>query len=210
MALKLAPKGPGGTIRYSWEPPILSDDALQSATLTVTSGTVAIDSYSIAGDVVSFFASGGADGETTVISASAVTAQGETLTETLYIPVLAKAFALSNTVRDVCNFALRPIAGLGATPTADELADAQEHLDDMLAEWNETGADLGVKLPTTASDTLLVSDAALSAIKHNLRVRLSETYGQPVTQQTYMAAMRGIQQVKTFLLPDERDGVEYY
>lgn len=208
MPIQWGAKAPGEIVEREWVVPVPEDDSVASYTASITGATK--DSDERNGDTITLTLSAGTDGATAIATLTATTANGLVFNETAYLPIRATPLVLSNTVRDVCNFALRPIVGLGATPTADELADAQEHLDDMLAEWNETGADLGVKLPTTASDTLLVSDAALSAIKHNLRVRLSETYGQPVTQQTYMAAMRGIQQVKTFLLPDERDGVEYY
>lgn len=208
MPIQWGAKAPGEIVEREWVVPVPEDDSVASYTASVTGATK--DSDERNGDTITLTLSAGVDGATAVVTLTATTANGLVFNETAYLPIRATPLVLSNTVRDVCNFALRPIVGLGATPTADELADAQEHLDDMLAEWSETGADLGVKLPTTASDTLYVPDAALSAIKHNLRVRLSETYGQPVTQQTYMAAMRGIQQVKTFLLPDERDGVEYY
>ena len=208
MAIQWDAKAPGEVAEREWAVPVPEGDSVTSYTATISGATK--DSDSREADTILVKVSAGTDGATATVTLTATTAQGLVFNETAYLPIRATPLVLSNTVRDVCNFALRPIVGLGATPTADELADAQEHLDDMLAEWSETGADLGVKLPTTASDTLYVPDAALSAIKHNLRVRLSETYGQPVTQQTYMAAMRGIQQVKMALLPDERDGVEYY
>lgn len=208
MAIQWTAKAPGEVAEREWAVPVPDGDSVVSHTATISGATK--DSDSREADTILVKVSAGTDGATATVVLTATTAQGLVFNETAYLPIRGKLLALANTVRDVCNFALRPITGLGATPSADELADAQEHLDDMLAEWANSGADLGVELPTTASDTLYVSDAALSAIKHNLRLRLSETYGLPVTQQTYMAAMRGIQQVKTALLPNNRDGVEYF
>lgn len=210
MALKLAAKAPTAVLRYVWTPQVLEGDGPLSATLTVTTGDAVIDNYAVEADSVAFFLSGGTAGTTTIISAAAITNEGETLPETIYIPILSRAIALDNTVRDVCNYALRPIVGLGGSPSANELADAQEHLDDMLAMWAESGADLGVKLPTSASDILYVSDAALQGIKNNLRMRLGEVYGKPVDQVTALSALRGLQQIKTALLPVDREGVDYF
>lgn len=210
MALKLASKAPSAVLRYVWTPQILEGDGVASVTLTVRSGDAVIDSYAIEEDGVAFFLSGGTAGTTTIIDASAVSDEDETLPETIYIAILSRDHLLGNTVRAVCDFALRPIIGIDGAMTAAELADAQEHLDDMLAQWATVGADLGVSLPTTSSDTLQVSDAAISAIKHNLRLRLAETYGQPVSQVAAIEARRGLQQVKSALLPSEREGSEFY
>lgn len=209
MALNLASKTPTSVLRYSWTPPVLESDSINSATLTVSSGTVVLDSYGLDGETVYFFASGGAAGETTVIAASAVTGDGETLTETLYLPVRTSANAFSTTVSDVMAYALRPIVGLGATATADELADAKENFDDMLAFWAGQGADLDVRLPSVNADVLYVPDYAISSMKAALRVRLANLYGKPVDVEDFRAAQRGLQQIKMALLSENREN-EYF
>lgn len=209
MAITLAKKAPEWVLRYSWSPPIMSHDNVASATLQVTSGTVVLDGYGLDGDEVFFFASGGADGETAIITATATTSEGETLSETLYLPVRATAQALGQTVLDVIKYALRPIIGLRADPKPAEQADARENLDLMLSSWAESGADLGVRLPTQEADVLYLPDGYLSAIKSGLRVRLCELYGQPVSPTDMLAARRGEILVKFKNLPDERAGVYF-
>ena len=209
MALNLASKAPTGVLRYSWTPPALPGDAVSGATLVRTSGTVAIDSYGLDGDSVYFFASGGTLGETTVITATATTSEGETLVETLYLPVRTTSNAFSYTVADVLRYALRPIVGIGATPTADEFEDARENLDDMLASWAERGAALGVRLPTVTADVLYIPDALITAVKANLRVRLCELYSRPITSVDAMNARSGMILVTHRNLPEDRPGVYF-
>lgn len=209
MALNLASKSPTGVIRYSWSPPVLGNDSVSSATLIVTAGTVVIDSYGLNDEGVFFYASGGALGETSIITASAETADGETLTETLYLPIRPSTNAFSATVADILTFALRPVIGLSATATADELEDARENFDDLLAFWAGQGADLQVKLPTVTGDTLYVPDYAINALKTGLRVRLCGLYSKPVDIEDFKSAQRGLQQIKMTLLPTIREN-EYF
>lgn len=207
MALNLAPKAPTGVVRYSWRPPILSGDIIESATLTVTTGAVTITGYEIDDHAVNFFASGGALDETAIIAATVTTAEGETLTDTLYLPIRTTANALGVLVADVLSYALRPIVGLAGAPTAAEQDDARENLDLMLTEWAESGANLGVRLPTQEADVLYVPDGYAGAIKANLRVRLCELYGKPLTAMDVRAARRGEILVKFNNLPEDRAGV---
>lgn len=209
MAITLASKAPSGVMRYSWTPPVLPGDSIESASLAITDGTIVIDSYGIDGETVSFFVSGGVEGETATIEASAVTSQGETLPETLYLPVRTRAKALGNTVASVVSYALRPIVGLGNVATADEQDDARETLDDILTAWAEQGADLQVKLPTDPADVLYVPDYAISAMKAALRVRIAGLYGKPVDVEDFRAAQRGLQIIKQALVSDAREN-EYY
>lgn len=209
MAITLSKKAPEWAVRYAWSPPIMASDSVSGASISLTSGTVTIDGYGLDGDEVFFFASGGANGETAVIAVSATTSQGETLSETLYLPIRATTQALGQTVLDVIKYALRPIIGLRADPKPAEQADARENLDLMLSSWAESGADLGVRLPTQEADVLYLSDGYLSAVKSGLRVRLCELYGQPVSPTDMLAARRGEILVKFKNLPDERAGVYF-
>lgn len=205
MAVTLAPKAPGETVRYTWQP----SDYLATATFSVTTGTVTISRSGVGIDGAFFYVAGGADGETAIITATATTTLGETYSETFYIPVRAKAAKLGVLVADVLSYALRPIVGLGGAPTAAEQDDARENLDMMLASWAESGADLGIKLPTAEDDTLFVPDGYVSAIKSNLRVRLCELYGKPLTATDVTMARRGEILVKFNNLPDTRAGTYF-
>lgn len=181
MALQLDAKVPSAVIRYSWVPPVVDGDSLSTATLAVSSGTAVIDSYEVESGEVLAFISGGAAGETTVITASAVTSDGETLTETIYLPIRASTVGFTYTARDVCNFALRKVVGNGNDPEASEADDALERLNDMLAMWRIDGLDVGVAEVMTLGDTLAIPDEYISALKFNLRIACHDHYDAPIT-----------------------------
>lgn len=203
MAVTLRPKAPADIVRYAWKPE--TGDYLATVTASATGATVTRSG--VAGDEAFFYVSGGTLGETASIVLTVTTADGETLSQTFYLPIRATAAVLGVLVADVLSYALRPIVGLGGSPTSAEQDDARENLDLMLAEWAESGADLGVKLPTAESDTLLVPDGYAGAIKANLRRRLCELYGKPLTSSDVIAARRGEILVKFNSLPDDRAGV---
>lgn len=210
MALTLASKAPGAVIRYGWAVPVIGSDSPQTASLTVTTGTAVIDSYQIVGDTLAFVLSGGTLGETTIISASVGTSQGETLIETIYVPIRTASNAFAYTVRDICNKALRKIVGMGGTATADELNDAAERLSDLLAGWAADGADLGVVLPCDANDTIFIPDYAVEGVKASLELALYDFYGEAATASLAMAARKGVSRIKYRLASQEPIEAVYY
>lgn len=210
MALYLPTKGPADTIAYSWSPALAPGDSVDTASLDVVSGTVIIGGYENHGDTIALSLSGGADHETTVIDALVITALGETLAETIYITVSTDGNALENTARAVCQYALRKINGNGNDADADQLEDAMERLNDLLASWAGQGANLGVALPLTSTDTLYIPDEFLQAVKANLHLELIEHYGQQPGQRVVMNAARGLQLIKAALLSDDRGAAVYF
>lgn len=205
MAVTLPPKSPAETVRYAWKPKTSG----YLATVTVSPVGVTVTRSGVTDEEAFFYLSGGTLDDTATVIVTATTTDGETLAETFYVPVRATAAALGVLVSDVLSYALRPIVGMGEVATADEQADARENLDIMLASWAESGADLGIKLPTAEGDLLRVPDGYVSAIKAGLRVRLCELYGKPVTATDLNAARRGEILVKFNSLPDARAGVFY-
>lgn len=210
MALTFAAKPAGAVYRYTWSVPVADGDSVASATLTVSSGTATIVSYDFDGNDVSAFISGGTAGAYTVIAASAETNDGETIVETIYLPVITPDSQLANTGLDVVNFALRKVAGIGESPDADELEDGLERLSDMLAAWNDQGAGLGVPLPVASDTVLYVSDSALLAIKNNLILELADLYEFEPSPRVVQNAARGLQQIKMGNLPADRGAAVYY
>lgn len=192
MALSWSPKAPTEVREYLWTP--LPDTGIDSASAVVTTGTATISS-TIAGDTVTWKVTGGSAGVVQVFTLTA-TAGNETLTETVYLPIELSTNRLGYTVRDVCLFALRKITGNGEDPTADELADAIERLNDMVALWRATGADLGLDQPLVEADVLYIADSEYSALKFNLRNALHEYYGEPLTQMQVMEARQALAVVK--------------
>lgn len=210
MAVYLPTKGSAETIVYDWTPGLAPGDSVSSASFTVISGDVAVYSSEPRGDSISLVLTGGVDGETTLIEALVTTGSGETLADVLYCTVIAPYNALDNTARAVCQYALRKINGNGNDADADQLEDAMERLNDMLAAWKAQGADVGVSLPLAPTDTLLIPDEFLQPIKANLHLELIEHYGQAPGGRVVENARRGLQLIKAALLPDDRGAADYY
>lgn len=85
------------------------------------------------------------------------------------------------TASDLVTWALRKLAIVpsGGIPSASELSDGVEALNEMLAEWKIDGIDLGLST-LAASSTVSVDDAYIRAIRYNLAEDICEDYGQPV------------------------------
>jgi hypothetical protein len=208
MALTWTAKAPAEVVERRWTVPVPSGDSLASYTLSPTGITIDSDEADGADVVVTL--SAGTDGATAIITATALTTGGLTLVETIYLPITAKTNAFSATAQDVVAFALRKVVGIGETPEAAELDDGLEHLNDMLAEWAGIGADVGVPLPMVSTDTFYTSDAYLSAIKNNLKMRVLDTYGEPIPPMLAFSARAGLQQIRQAKLPSDREGADFY
>ncbi len=192
MAYTWPPKAPGAIRAYDWTPK--ADTPLDSVSIAVTSGTVTATS-DVYGDTATITVTGGADGVEQTLTLTA-TAGDETFVEAVYISIEASTNRLANTVRDICLFALRKVSGIAEEPEADELADAIERLNDIVAVYRVTGADMGLSLPLVEADVLKVPDHAYRALKLNLRNELHEFYGEPLTQTMVMDARNALAVVK--------------
>lgn len=189
MATTLAAKPASAVYRYTWLVPVVEGDGVASVTLTASGATVA--SYEIDGSEVTFFVSGGTNGATASIAASAVTDDGETLIDTFYIPIRDTALAFTYTARDLCSYALRKIFGNAEEADADALADALERLNGMLAEWRIDGMDVGVPLPVVEATVFKVRDEFIRPIRANLLVEVASHYGRDLTALEIREAERG-------------------
>lgn len=208
MAQTWAAKAPTEIVEREWAVPVDEGDSVASFSASISGAT--LDASERDGDTITLTISSGSNGATAIASLSATTTNGLVLVETFYLPIRAAANALGYTVNDICAFALRKVVGADATPTATEQSDARERLTDMLVSWAGQGADLGVKLPCEAADILYVSDAFASAIKANLTVAVADLYGSELSPVIVADARRGLQQIKSALLPDHREGADYY
>lgn len=176
-------KRPGETVSRRWEPSLDYYENILTASVGVDAGTVtatAENEVYRGTPGVTVLISGGAAGETARLSIDVVTTEGRTLTGVFHIGVLSEAPILGQTANDICGFALRKVTGNGATPTADELADALERLNMMIALWRIQGLDIGVTAELVASDTLAIPDAFVTALKLCLRKDLHDFYGVPL------------------------------
>jgi len=200
MAYQFAPKAPTAVVERRW--------TVLGAVSVATSVTgVTIDSATVEGDDVVFVLSGGTAGTTGRITATVTTNDG-TAVETLSIPINTSA-AAGETARDICLFALRKVYGNGNDPEADALTDALERLNDMLAEWDVTGAVTGAPYPLLEATVLYVPNAFLSGIKHNLAVKVADLYGRELDNVVANQALKGLQLIKTANVSDIRPAVYY-
>ena len=204
MATSWAAKAPTAVRDYTWTP----DPAvpINTATPVVTTGTATITAQVTGADVV-LTVTGGADGVTQVFTVTA-TDGTQTFVETFYLPIEASTNRLGNTARDVCIFALRKVTGINREPSAAQLSDALERMNDFLAFSKVKGADFGLPTPVVEATELLLNDSYLSALKFNLRNAVHEFYGVPLSAQNIMEARSGLSAVMNSKI--ERREVEYY
>jgi hypothetical protein len=200
MALTWTAKAPGDVYRYTWTPALAEGDSLAAYTVSASGAT--IDSDAQDNNDVVVFVSGGSAGTTATFTLTGTSADGETLTEIIYLPIVAST--AGTTARDIANFALRKIAGNGEDPDGDQEADAVERLGDMLALWVMEGIAVNAPAPLSASTTLHLSADIIAALKWNLCVMLAPLYGDPLDGFTVQAADASKRAVlnKVFVNPD--------
>lgn len=210
MALYLAAKAPEAIYRYTWAVPIAEGDSVSATTASVTDGTAVLDSYEVIDNSVVLVISGGAAGEVTTIEAEATSADGETLFETIYLPVISSANALANTGQGIAAYILRKVSGIGESADADEVDDVLERVSDMLAAWKLAGADIGIPLPVTTATEFVCEDAYIQAIKTNGILAAADLYEYQVSPVVAEQARRGLALVKNSLLSRDTLKAEYY
>ena len=202
MAIFFEAKRPADVRRYDYKPELAKGDGIASFTLTL-SGAVD-DASAHDGEVIEVFVSGGTAGQTASALVEIVTNDGEELSETIYIPIIASAAQIAQTAQEYCFFALRRIVGIGEVPSADELNDALERLSAMIASWRAQGADIGAPFPLEGESVIYCPDYAVEALRFNLLLDVASLYGVPVAQMEAMKAARGLQLVKNMNQPEDR------
>lgn len=203
MADFLKPKTASEVVRREWIVPVDADDSPLSVATTGATG-VTVDSAAFEGETLVLTLSAGTAAATGTIPVTITTDKSRTLIETLYIPIVDSPAQIADTARSYVEFALRKITGIGEVPDADELDDALERLNGLIAEWRAGGMDIGAAFPLTASTVIYCPDWAVSAIRYNLMESCADLYGQQLTALEYDKARRGRQLVKHKNLPDER------
>ena len=96
------------------------------------------------------------------------------------------------TVSDVLTQALREIRVIRATQTlaADQLADGITYLNQMMADWEQDGIELGWYPVTQGSDTLRIEAKNEIGVMFNLAILLAGQYGAPLQPTTTAKANR--------------------
>lgn len=196
-------KTPDETVSRRWEPDLARDESISSVTANVDSGTVTLTATRETEggkEGITVLVAGGATGESARVSLDVVTSEGRTLIGVFHIAVRAEAPVLAQTALDVCQFALRKIIGNGETAEADELDDALERLNAMLMLWRIQGMDVGIAKELASTDTLVIPDAYVTAIKWCLREDIHAFYGQPLNAQDAMMVAQAKSAVASSLL----------
>lgn len=207
MAAFLAAKVGSELVQRAYVVPLDQDDNLASVDTSASGVTVV--STEIEDGTVLLNLSGGTNGQTATIALTATTDKGRALVQTLYLPIIASTAQIADSAASYCNFALRKIVGIGNTPDADELADALERLNAMVASWRAQGADIGAAFPIEANTVIYCPDYAVEALRFNLMLDVASLYGQPVSQMDALKAARGLQLVKNMNVPDERQATYF-
>lgn len=179
MALTWTAKPSGATYRYTWSPALADGDSITSYTASVSGATLEA-SQAEDTDIV-FYVAGGTAGTTATFTLSADTADGETLTETIYLPITVSTVALGYTAQDIISFALRKITGDGEDPTAEQADNALEMLNDMLALWQLSGIPTGSIYPLTLASSFQAPDGFVWAVKYGLRLLVHAHYGADIS-----------------------------
>lgn len=205
MALVWPSKAPSDVKRYTWDVPLRDGDSVSSFSASPTNAV--IDASEERDGQVILFISGGTAGTTASFLLSAQTSEGEGLTDTAYLPIVASTGSTA-TAADIIEYALRTIVGMGESAETVETADVLEQLNDMLAEWGLSGADIGCTFPLLEATEINVPLAWVSAIKENLKARIAGGYGYEVSPSTQMKANVGLQVIKMSLL--EREPAVYF
>jgi hypothetical protein len=206
MAQTWAAKAAADVVERRWTVSVPDGDGLSAVSTSATGVTV--DSTDTDGDDAVLILSAGTAGTTGSVTVTVTTTEGLGLSETFLVPIRLTAAQLTPTARDVCYFALRKIVGNGSDPTAGELADALERLNDMWALWALRGVDIGLSEPLEAGDTINLPDGYISALKFNLRIACHSHYGQDIdafdsmmADQSYRALENAIVQFGDLSMP---------
>lgn len=172
MAQHWTAKAPTEVVERRWCAPLVAGDGI--STVSTSASGVTVDSTDRALDEAIVTLSAGVAGTPGVVTVTVTTNRGHTFVETFIIPVYATTVQ-AVTVRDVCDFALRKIVGIGADAEAAELSDAVELLQGVFARFR-----LG-PIPATANSELNVPDDLVQPIKFYLRKLAHSTYEAPLT-----------------------------
>lgn len=193
----LAPKRPAEAVKYTFDwSHQLGDDSIDTYTLTVTSGSVTVNSSSNSSSAVVAILGGGSDGQTSLLSLKVVTGDGQTLYRDLSLLVSSTAvsvFPSTTTKQQICEMAFEEItlAGYEFDATAEEQASALRRLDSLMAQWAGPGMnlDFGYAFPTKIglsnyADVSGVPDMALDAVVITLAQSIMPVIGKAMSNET--------------------------
>jgi hypothetical protein len=183
------PKSPDDTRRYSYDLPGIYPDTIDTATFSVTSGTVTLTSVEPDPQTAYVIVAGGADAETAELSLVVTTTGGQSFTRSISLKIVSGADEL-NPLSSITKGALiiRALGKLGIAnyvfdTEAEEDVSALRQLDSMAARWQGKLEPFGYLQPSTygtslPSDASGLHDEDVDAFVSNLAVLLGPDYGK--------------------------------
>lgn len=96
------------------------------------------------------------------------------------------------TVNDILTQSLREIRVIRAmqTMSPDQLQDGIKYLNQMMADWQEDGIEVGWYPVTAGGDVLRIDAKDEAAVMYNLAVKIAGQYGAPLQPSTTAEAGR--------------------
>lgn len=205
----LAPKRPTEAVKYTFDwSHQLGDDSIANYLLTVTSGSVTVNSSSNSASAVVAILAGGTDGQTSALTLKIITADGQTLFRDLSLLVSSTAvsiFPSTTTKQQVCEMAFEEIglAGYEFDATAEEQASALRRLDTLMAQWAGPGMnlDIGYASPTKIglsnyTDISGVPDMALDAVVITLAQSIMPAIGKTMSNETRVRKQESLNAIR--------------
>ncbi len=182
--------------RYSWLGR-LNGAEIDTATLTVESGTVTLTNVTNTINAISATVTGGADCEDAVLLSTIVTndAEPQTLEETITLKIrpsyLLNAGPSTSTKRQLIEMAYEEcsLAGYEFDVTPEEQFSALRQLDALMAQWTAESMDLGYNAPATfgagdLEDYTGIPDAAITGAAITLAMAKAPAMGKTMSAET--------------------------
>ncbi|WP_052730358.1 packaged DNA stabilization gp4 family protein [Sphingomonas sp. SRS2] len=192
------PKKPDETAAYTidWGPELLLD-AIESYSLSVTSGAATIVEQAFAGNIVTALITGGADGGTTVFECEITSIAQQVLSKTVTLYTIDTAnpkIPSSSTKRAIVALAFQEcrLNNYQFDLTPAELNAALQKLDNLMAEWAVTGRDLGYNYPISygmgdLEDESGIPNAAVQGAGLELALRIAPNMGKSWSRESKQA-----------------------
>jgi hypothetical protein len=196
----LVPKPSTDTVAYylDWSKQLEAGDVISTFTLTVASGTVAIQANpENFGYFVRCAISGGANGEIATLNCTVNTVGLQVLTRQIQLAILDTAVAVTpatSTKRTIINMCYQAmgLADYEFNTTNEEYAAALLALDTLQAEWRTNNLDLGYNAPTVVGQSNLadqsgIADDAVNATALALAMRVAPYAGKSMSGEARLA-----------------------
>jgi hypothetical protein len=190
--MQWTPKSPEDARRYSFDLSDIYPDKIETATFTRTSGTVTLTAVDPDPRTAYVIVSGGANGETAVLSLAVTTVEGQSFTRSVTLKIKSGADDLSpDSAITKGTIIIRALGKLGIAnyvfdTEAEEDNSALRQLDSLAARWQGKLEPFGYIQPAAngqslPSDSAGIEEQDVDCFVSNLAVLLGPDYGKQAT-----------------------------